>query len=379
MSSSGERPSSWANWRAHLDGTAAISGNEFDLHSDSVIWGDAREFGPFTVMNLIAGKRRETALSRPVMTLRVRYSSGANPHDNDAEHGGHLRDEFAALISLVLGIRLQSSGAKRFFKFSDPETLGEPRALAEVETPALLPGAWTEIIAHARREANLSELDLLESYPKLDATTATALMRAARLYQEALWVSERQAWLTWLLLVSAIETAANAYKYDGNDSPSDLLRELDPTLAKAAAKYGDECVAAIAKTQVKMLGATKKFVGFLETFLPDEPKVRPSKYQLSWTKDGLTAPLKAVYRLRSSYLHAGVPFSWRLRMAPEPVDGVPSESFPDVGGDQSAPSDPNLPMHVHVFEHIARGALLNWWRNCVAASNEASLLGVGKS
>jgi len=90
---------------------------------------------------------------------------------------------------------------------------------------------YSDSVIHARRTADLDELEILDTYPRLDATSATALMRSARLYQEALWLSEREAWLTWLLLVSAVETAANEHKYAPEPTPPDILRELDPTLA----------------------------------------------------------------------------------------------------------------------------------------------------
>ena len=358
------RPKSWANWHAHLEGRGARSAHEFDLYSDSVVHGTTRDLGPYSVMNLIAGERRETALARPVMALRVRYSADPNPEDADAEHGRRQPDEVAALISLILGIRLKAGGATRHFDFWDKdEPLGAPRAQAEVQTPVLLPGAWTEIIAHARRTADLDELEILDAYPRLDATSAIALMRSARLYQEALWLSEREPWLTWLLLVSAVETAANEHKSASEPAPADLLRELDPKLAAVAIKYGEECVRDVANTQRKLLGATKKFLVFLQTFMPEPPILRPDKYRLEWTWDGLSGPLKQVYRLRSEYLHGGVPFPWQLRTAPPPQEGVPTERYP-VRVEEGV-SDPDLPMNVHVFEYIARGALLRWWKSLV--------------
>jgi len=66
--------------------------------------------------------------------------------------------------------------------------------------------------------------------------------------------------------------------------PADLLRELDPRLAKTAAKYGEDCVQDIAETQVKLLGATKKFLGFMEAFVPEPPSVRPPP--IAWSGAG---------------------------------------------------------------------------------------------
>jgi len=51
-------------------------------------------------MNLIAGDRRETALARPVLTLRVGYAATPNAQDEDAEHGRRHPDEITALVSL---------------------------------------------------------------------------------------------------------------------------------------------------------------------------------------------------------------------------------------------------------------------------------------
>lgn len=364
-----ERPKSWTNWNAHVSGKVARTGHEFDLYSDSVIHGTARDFGPYTVMNLIAGERRETALARAVLCLRVRYAANPNPEVGDAEHGRRHPDEIAALISLILGIRLHAGGVTRYFDFGDADgVLGRPRSRAEVETPALLPGAWTEVIAHARRTARLDELSLLDSYPTLNQAAATALLRAARLYQDGLWLSERETWLTWLLLVSAVETAANAYDDPlAASSPPELLRELDPRLAAACAKYGDACVADVAKIQGKLLGATKKFLAFLRAFLPDAPPTRPEEYQVDWQWSGIEPLLKQIYRMRSSHLHAGVPFPWQLRGAPEPYKGVPTETHPDhveegYRRDGQRVSDPKLAIHVHVFAHIVRGAIINWWK-----------------
>ena len=311
------------------------------------------------------------------MALRIKYAANPNPQDEDAEHGRRHPDEVAALISLVLGIRIQAGGVTQYFDFwKKGKPLGKVSTKAEVETPVLLPGAWTQIVAHARRTADLDELDLLDTYPDLpDAADATRLMRAAALVPGGTMAfGARETWLTWLLLVSAVETAANSHKCATETSPSELLRELDPRLAKVAEKHGDAYVKEVAETQMRLLGATEKFLGFLEAFMPQVPEVRPPEYRLDWTRQSLSAPLRQIYRLRSEYLHAGVPFplavAQRARAAHE---GVPTERHPDhveeaESHDGKRVSDPDLPMHVHVFEHITRGALLRWWKGLVPSA-----------
>jgi hypothetical protein len=364
-----ERPTSWANWRAHESGIAALAAHEYDLHSDSEIRGIPVDLGPYRIMSTRADTHHETKLACPVAVLRIKHCLHPNGSDEDADHGALHQDEVAALISLQLGIRLQASGKTRYFKFDDSDPLGAPSFRSELETPALLPGSRTPIIAHANRVVQLPTLlAAFATFPHLSADVATALVRAARLYQEALWISEREPWLSWLLLVSAIEVAGNSEKYATSESPSDLLRELDPQLTKAAEKYGKACVCDIAKTQMKLLGATKKFLDFVKAHLPAAPELRPYEHCYEWTWTALRGPLKNLYGMRSKHLHAGIPFPWHLRGAPKPSAGGPAEYFADheacVGAESDeVDSNPETtgPMHLHVFEHIVRGALLHWW------------------
>ena len=196
-----ERPQSWANWRAYDPARPARSAEEFELHSDSEIHGLDRDAGPYRIMNMIAGPARDGVLARPVVMVRIQHVTSANPKDEDAEHGGRHVDEIAALMSLVLGIRLRAGDRTRYLDRQGDDEAGHPRAQSEVLRPFFLPGALTPIIPGAKRTADLDELDLLDSYPRLPAPAASALVRAARLYQEALWNSEREAGLSWLLSV----------------------------------------------------------------------------------------------------------------------------------------------------------------------------------
>jgi hypothetical protein len=107
-----------------------------------------------------------------------------------------------------------------------------------------LPGSRTPIIGDAKRIADLDELGLLDTYPRLSPPAASALVRAARLYQGALWDSERDAALSWILFASALEAAAGvAYKDKEKQwSAVEMLRELDPRLFKACEPGGEKVV-----------------------------------------------------------------------------------------------------------------------------------------
>ena len=71
----------------------------------------------------------------------------------------------------------------------------------------------------------------ISSLPSLGAEQAIALVRSARLYQDALWLAESEPNLSWLLLVSAIETAANLWR-SRKDLPLERLKESRPDFAK---------------------------------------------------------------------------------------------------------------------------------------------------
>jgi hypothetical protein len=368
-----ERPQSWSNWNAFLGGAKPTCAEEFELYSDSIIHGAERDFGPYRVINLMVGLRRETAIARPVVTLRIGHVTTANPRPEDAEHGGRHPDEIAALISLLLGVRLQAGGSRRFFAFAnqDRDPLGRPKAQAEVEEPYLPQGSWAPIIAQAVREvipADLDELNLLTTFPALSSEDATALVRAARLYQAALWGSEREAMSSWAQLVLAVETLATRVAEENGTPPEVLLKEYDKELWNICKDYGDECVRRVAVSRVRKLAAKRKFVGFLTRFLPDPPRERPASYLQDWSAEGLDEPLREVYELRSGYVHSGIPFPWQLYRAPQQFGGVPVEYMPDepVVAAAHRLSKPRLnktrPIHLHVFAHLVRGAIVKWWR-----------------
>jgi hypothetical protein len=367
-----ERPQSWANWNANDREKPPRSAEEFELYSDSEIRGIDRDAGPYRFMNMLAGAS-PSGLAQPVATVRIQHVTSANPKDDDAEHGGRHVDEIAALVSLTLGVRVRAGDRTRYLDRQDEDPAGQPRSQSEVLRPVLLPGSRTPIIGHAKRVADLDELDLLDLYPQLSPPAACALVRAARLYQAALWDSERDAALSWILLSSAIEAAAGV-ALKGSEkkwSAVEMMRELDPRLYEACKAGGESVVKSVADTQKGLLGATKKFVTFVQDFMPDAPAARPDECVQDWSPAGLEQPMREIYALRSRHLHAGIPFPWELRGVPlSGGNGVPREWYAWLPHDEipvhltrDPKSVPNTkrPVHLHVFAHIVRGSLLKWW------------------
>jgi len=119
----------------------------------------------------------------------------------------------------------------------------------------------------------------------------------------------------------------------------------------------------VAKHLKGTIGATAKFLDFTLTFLPDPPGIRPRQSALDWSK--LEPALRVIYDHRSNDLHSGIPFPAPLCQPPNSDEsGVPSETFSAeaaAGGGGVWPAR-RMPMHLHLFEHVAGGALRNWWQ-----------------
>jgi hypothetical protein len=200
----------------------------------------------------------------------------------------------------------------------------------------------------------------LAGLPRLASADAVALIRAARLYQEGLWLAEAEPALAWLLLVSALAAAAGHWRV-GEESPVERLRASRPDLeALLAAAGGAELVAQVAAQIAPYMGATKTFVDFVMRFLPDPPAARPDPFgRLSWDRRAMKKVLRRVYGYRSRALHGDRPFLAPMCQTPTVFGdtAVPAE-FPlgitmrTLGGTWRAE---DVPLHLHAFEHIARG------------------------
>lgn len=217
----------------------------------------------------------------------------------------------------------------------------------------------------------------INDYIKLKPQQASALVRAARLYQDAVWLAENNPELSWLLLVSSVEVAADFSYREKSSELVEQLNQLKPELVKALSEL-DECgekAIKIVSTHLEgLIGSTKKFRQFLSDFSPPEPPPeRPLYQKVEWNEPTLYKLFKKVYDHRSKALHGGTPFPQPMCQPPE--NGHKSQSFveyPDVGiaGATLGSSwkAKEVPVHLHIFEYIVRHSLLKWWQD-MAESN----------
>ncbi|MGW3113528.1 hypothetical protein [Streptomyces sp. NPDC001091] len=357
------------------------------LYSDAEVYGiDGTETtGPYRLTPLAAAADRQPGQLRPVLELASWFRHpDQQPATSDSANwtGLSIHQEFAALASLVLGIRLRGDDPRPLYQQQDGSvTIYEVSAQVVPSAPSspwsspILPGA-------ADGTADLESLRLyVESLPRLAADHTVHLVRAARQYADALWIAEGEPELAWLMLVSAVEVAATAHQAATEDYTL-LVREFFPLSAEAlVATGGEERLTEAATTEFHgLIKATGRFVAFALAFLPDPPHGRTadSDGQLPWSKNRMRRALSAVYGLRSARLHAGTAFPWPLLIPPPAAsDGLPAEVFTQdtYGSGDTTWSAADLPMTLAVFAHLVRGMLLRWWDSLNEASAGSDMSG----
>lgn len=366
-------PAIYLNWLAHDRHEPWLGAQEFPLFTDAHVTGQM-QFGPYDFLNAIA--LPQAGVAQPAITLRISWHTKYEKPDwrkTDASfyHGGSVPEEIAAITALVLGIRCRAASSTRDFDVGgDPK--GLPRALWH-DIPSLPQSrARRGRILPAASEGSraIADLGIFGTLPCLSPSEAIAVIRAARFYQDSLWLAESETSLSWLMLVSALETAANQWRTN-QDSPVERLRGARPKLFEYLLTLREDAPAKVADEIVDSLGSTKKFVDFVLEFLPSPPSARPSFWQLPWDAASMRNAMRLIYGYRSKALHDGVPFPAPMCEAPYrlPEWQAPAEkpgglATSSLGGTWLAT---DTPMLFHTFEYIARNVLLGWWRHMAQA------------
>lgn len=366
-------PSFYVNLVMAESGAPPNGSFEVTLFSDARLTGCfERESSPYTLINLVPVDRGTPRL-RPTICMRVSNylpdPDGSLPDMTRTQdhhfHGGQHYDEIAALLSLALGVRMKSSGVNRIFE-DGADARGKPIAWYWKDLPALtFDSGRAPVLPCVSNSAAIGDAARISSCASLTPGAATALVRSAMLYAQALWVAETDPNQAWLYMVSAVEAAANCWSSD-KSTPEELLRFSHATICAKLDALHPAAVAAIAPDMTMYLGATKKFCGFLLTHLPSPPNNRPAEgLRLDYSASALTAAFKKIYSYRSRALHRGVPFPPPMYDPPyratrqEPYSEIPLGLASSSHGSTWTRSD--TPMTLHTFEYIARNAVLFWW------------------
>ncbi len=361
------------NWLAFNAGEPSLGGYEYVVYSDANLVGEVSSgLGPYAFFNLVPFERQPGRVKTAVAlrgSVHVHLDGPPMDKTDSARyHGGDAVDELAALASLLCGVRFRPGNQTRRFDASGDPT-GRPVAWGTRPDPILAVGTRGFVIpsaAGATGQPSLMPLEGLATFPLLNPDQAITLVRVARLYQDALWLAESEPSLSWLLLVSAIETAANRWR-SGTDDAIERLRVSRPDFVSFIESEATvDVLARIAREFADSIGSTKKFIEFLLQFLPHEPSPRPADWgRIDWNIDSLRHSFRLIYGYRSRALHDGMPFPAPMTEPPfkhkswDAVAEKPIGLAHSAGGGSWVAAD--MPMLLHVFEYVTRSALGSWW------------------
>jgi hypothetical protein len=361
-----------ANWIAFRDKEPWLATSEFPLFSDAHVIGEM-VLGPYSFINTVSAGNLK--LIRPAITLRyAMYKEWDYPNfqktDSTLYHGGSPPEELAALASLAMGIRLRAGrSVRRFEPHGDP--LGRPEEIGDQREPIFFVPRAHILPNVARGQHSMDSLRILNSLPGLSSSKVNALVRAARLYQDGLWLAESEPEFTWLLFVSALESAANEWKRDFGTS-IERLEISKPELHKVLASHSDKnLLPLVADTFAESMGVTKKFIDFCVTFIPEPPIERPAEWaQFSWELSTYRKAIQVVYRYRSLALHDGRPFPAPMCSPPyaDPSWATPAERMTSLGSHERGSTwmATDIPLNLHCFEYITRSTIMKWWCSLLA-------------
>jgi len=366
-------PFVYLNWIAANKGNEPLSICEYPLLTDAHITGEAPEgYGPYKFINPVPILNKP-GLVRPGMILRLEFHhEGTMPDltktDTEFYHGAGFLEEIAALFSLAMGIRAKSGGLMRQFE-ANGDPLGRPTSYDYRPDPVIVFDRHRGfILPRVVGTHSLTELNPLSWLLAISPEDIIALIRAARLYQNALWIAESEPALSWIMFVSALETAANQWRSE-QGSPIDRLEASIPELIELLKENcNQEIPKKVAELLVKYLGSTSKFISFVLEFLPDPPEKRPIDWmQIEWSNRSMKKGLNKIYKYRSRALHDGTPFPAPMSEPPfyHPEWGVTYSEKPfgaaGAMGGTWLPED--TPLLLHTFEYITRGTLIKWWKD----------------
>jgi hypothetical protein len=366
------------NWIAFLDGEPCLEAYEYLVYTDIRLTGElATGLEPYALFNLVPfpwppGRVQAAAALR--VSLHVEFETPQIAKTDAARyHGGSMTDEIAALASLKCGIRLRTGSATRIFDVGgDPR--GRPIAWYSRPEPTLARGIRGPVLPQTTGERSMMPMEELKSFAAVTPNQAIALVRSARLYQDALWLVESEPHLSWLMLVSAVETAANLWRSE-TDAPLDRLTASRPRFVEFLRATGVEGLADRVATEfADSFGATKKFVDFLVAYLPPPPEKRPADWgRIDWSPDGLRPVFRKIYEHRSKALHDGIPFPPPMCEPPfkhETWDAVAERPIGlGMSGQGGTWMLEDTPVLLHTFEHIVRHALNAWWALMASPDN----------
>lgn len=363
-----------SNWKRSFDGEP-VQIAEFPIFSDISVSGEAT-CGPYRFLNPVASSGEAGEVTAAIVLrivehdvlygLRERLSTEKS--DTARYHGGDIVDEVCSLVALFLGARMRAGAMSRMFGgIAGGDPLGRPVGWwgKQAAPNRIAFRQRSPVVQSAMGHRSLDLLKPLSTIIHLKPKDLVGLVRAASLYNDALWLCESEPELSWLMLVSAIEVVAACWD-SSRGEPMARLAASRPEFVKTLQALHIDVPALVAEEFKDSVGATKKFVEFCVAHLPTPPQQRPLVWsQIDWNEQFWRDALRKIYKYRSLALHAGIPFPAPLCEAPDryPGESVPSErgttalASARLGGTWPAK---DLPVSLNTFQQFVRTSILTW-------------------
>ncbi|HCA3582007.1 TPA: hypothetical protein MO343_004398 [Salmonella enterica subsp. enterica serovar Ball] len=358
---------SFRNCKLLNEGADKISIIEFIIYSDSRFSNQVLDEGTYSFLNMLPFTIDEVA---PSITVRANWAvdinktiySGTEPYTTDF-HGGWFTDEIAALISLKLGVRAHSGSVTRDYNYYTPEH-GLPRA-EQNPPPPLLTKKKSLIVPFCKKNIDIAQLTQINNIHRLEESDFNYLIRAARSFQDSLWICESSPNLAWLLMISALETAAQQWDRSKGSNIEKFQQSKPVLFGKLNNDQYKELIPIIADEFSSTFGAGKKFRDFCINFFPSEPEERPELGGIKWTKQNLKNIFIKVYELRSTALHTGQPFPPPMCSIPDKHFGISEQAVTSIaistlGGTWTSKE---APINLNIFFHMTHSILNKWWNS----------------
>ena len=368
--------SAWAYWnlKSFDECNKPYSVVEHPFYTDSKILGERnRSDEPYKFINHLVyseeGEVSDAIILRVFWYLKSDQFFEVDTNYNNY-HGGWITDELAALLSLKFGIRVKAGQLSRIYKADYDTDFGSPRSVGRSK-PYLNMPILGPVLPSVVRTVNITDFNMRALIFGLDEEQFVALVRSAKMYQNALWVAESEPELAWLLLVSSLETAANCWMKLSTSNLKRLETSKNKLFTMLSEKLDQESLSFVADEIAPTLGATNKFIKFCIHYFPQPPEERPPEWaQVEWTEKNFKKILNKVYSYRSKALHGGIPFPEPMCRPAEIVRecgsvmekgciGLASHS---LGGSWKSE---DLPISLDTFCCFSRNVLINWWEDLI--------------
>lgn len=288
-----------------------ISIYEFPLYTDNPWITGAIESEPISLLNPVIHNNKGIFLPRIVLRYFNYINSDEVTNYTAKQAESKIKSyqsapaELSYLINLRLGLRTKIGSCMRKFK---PSLINNPNYgfisnshyYPNYEKEVLLSGY--PVIPSLFKPANLSIEDYFNKLISMKEKDLRNSVRAAKLYSSALFLVERTPKISWILLVSAIEAAAESQRYNTNNL--ELIKNEFPKLYNLIDSSNKSQEIFKELNNVINLKAQQKFIQFIKKYYPIPQKRTdlPEGFLIDW--DNIDTILKKIYTYRSCALHS---------------------------------------------------------------------------